>query len=197
MNLQLAERLLEIQRRDHELRERLLQENRLYGQYAEEMQAIHRDNAEALNAIIERYGWPGRSLVGKEAAQAAWLVAQHAICTPALQRRFRDCLAAAVARHEAPSRQLAWLEDRICFHEGQPQRYGTVFDWDEQGELVCQVEQDDDLDARRASVDLPPFTATLEREREAVRREGGGPPEDYADYRRRAEAWARQVGWRY
>ena len=196
MNLQLAERLLDMQRRDHELRERLLRKNRLYGHYADEMQALHRNNAHALNAIIEQHGWPGQSLVGEEAARAAWLVAQHAICTPVLQRRFRDSLAAAVEQFEAPGRQLARLEDRICFNEGRPQRYGTVFDWDEHGELVCQVERDVGLDARRASVGLPPFELTLKRERAAVRAEGGVPPADYADYRRRADDWARQVGWR-
>ena len=56
MNLQLAERLLDMQRRDHELRERLLHENRLFGHYADEMQALHRNNAHALNAIIEQHG---------------------------------------------------------------------------------------------------------------------------------------------
>jgi hypothetical protein len=51
--------------------------------------------------------------------------------------------------------------------------------------------QREDLDARRATVGLPPW------ERAAVRSEGGAPAEeDYADYRRRAEDWARRVGWR-
>ena len=196
MNLQLTERLLDMQRSDHELRERLLRENRLWGHYADEMQALHRNNAHALDAIIEQHGWPGQSLVGEVAAKAAWLVAQHAICTPALQRRFRDSLAAAVEQSEAPARQLAWLEDRIRFNEGRPQRYGTVFDWNEHGELVCRVERDEGLDARRASVGLPPFEQGLDRQRAAVRAEGGVPPADYDDYRRQADRWARQVGWR-
>src|SRR3954463_5844981 len=33
---------------------------------------------ERLAAIIEDVGWPGRSLVGEDAADSAWLVAQHA-----------------------------------------------------------------------------------------------------------------------
>ena len=148
MKADLAEHLLTLQREDSETRERLLREGRLYGHYADEMQSVHTANAQALNAIIEQHGWPGMSLVGEEAARAAWLLAQHAICTPGLQRRFRDCLEEAVARNEAPKRQLAWLEDRICFHEGRPQRYGTVFDWNAQGELVCEVEQDEGLATR-------------------------------------------------
>ncbi|MGB5261157.1 MAG: DUF6624 domain-containing protein [Gammaproteobacteria bacterium] len=196
LNRQLAEQLLDLQRRDNETREQLLQEGRLFGVYSDEMQAVHTDNAQALNAIIEQHGWPGLSLVGEEAARAAWLVAQHAICTPGLQRKFRDCLAEAVAHHEAPKWQLASLEDRICFNEGRPQLYGTVFDWNAQGELVCEVEQDEGLDARRTAVGLPPFDAALARERAAARAEGGKPTEDYADYRRRAADWARKVGWR-
>src|SRR3989338_703283 len=35
-------------------------------------------NTEKLKKIINKYGWPGKSLVGEKAADAAWLIAQHA-----------------------------------------------------------------------------------------------------------------------
>jgi hypothetical protein len=75
------------------------------------------------------------------------------------------------------------------------QRYGAVLDWSAAGELDCEVEDPEGLDARRAAVGLPPFREALEHQRREIRREGGAPPEDYADYRRRARAWAKGTGW--
>jgi|HubBroStandDraft_3_1064219.scaffolds.fasta_scaffold71532_2 hypothetical protein len=49
-------------------------------------------------------GWPGRTLVGEDGAQAAWLLAQHADHNPDLQRAFLDALRDAVARGELPRR---------------------------------------------------------------------------------------------
>jgi hypothetical protein len=37
-------------------------------------------------------------------------------------------------RGDAPALQAAMLEDRIRAFEGRPQRYGTQFDWDANGE---------------------------------------------------------------
>ncbi|MCB1910089.1 MAG: hypothetical protein KDH15_22220 [Rhodocyclaceae bacterium] len=182
--------------RDRETRSRLLEQGALYGDYAVAMERVHRENAEALAALVAAHGWPGRSLVGVEGCRAAWLVAQHAICTPDLQRRFRACLRQAADAGEVPERQWAMLDDRIRFNEGRAQRYGTVLDWNEDGELACTLEDPAAVDLRRRSVGLPPFAEALAAHRAEVAAEGGGPPEDLADYRRRAELWARRTGWR-
>ena len=122
----LRDELLALLQRDTDTRKRLLDEGRLYGDYAQEMQQVHRENAERLAAVIERHGWPGPARVGLEASRAAWTIAQHSICTPALQRGFLDALKAAVARGDAPKLQLAYLTDRIRFNEGRPEVYGTA-----------------------------------------------------------------------
>jgi hypothetical protein len=56
------------------------------------MQQVHRENAERLDALVKQYGWPGISSVGLDGSRAAWLVAQHSICTPSLQRKFCNLL---------------------------------------------------------------------------------------------------------
>ena len=195
MNEELAGELLAMQKRDFDERARLLELGRLYGDYAPEMQAVHIENARRLKEIVARHGWPGISLVGVEGCRAAWLIAQHSICTPDLQREFLTLLAQASAAVEAPRRQLALLTDRIRFHEGKPQLYGTVLDWDEQGELSCEVEDPANLDARRAEAGLPPFREELAKHRAEARAEGEEAPRDYAEYRRKARAWAESVGW--
>jgi hypothetical protein len=196
MNNTVLAAIEQMQRRDFETRQRLLQQDALYGDYAEEMQQVHRENAQQLDRIIAAHGWPGIAEVGIDGARAAWMVAQHAICTPDLQRKFLGLLEAAVARGDAAPLQAAMLADRIRFNEGRPQRYGTVLDWDESGELNCEVEDPAGLDARRAALGLAPFAQDLALHRAEVAAEGGRAPESFAAYREKALAWAKSVGWR-
>jgi hypothetical protein len=52
---------------------------------------------------------------------------------------------------------MALLTDRVLVHDGQKQRYGSQFDVKD-GKLVAQpVEDLSHLDARRASLGLPPM----------------------------------------
>ena len=196
MNARLVARLRELVAGDRRTRDRLLAESRLYGEYADEMQQVHRDNAERLARIVAAHGWPGIALVGEAGCRLAWTIAQHSICTPTLQRDFLAALETAVAAGDAPPRLAAMLADRIRFNEGRPQVYGTVLDWNEHGELDCELEDRDGVDARRAEVGLPPLAQSLAEQRAAAAAEGGKAPADYADYRRRADAWARRTGWR-
>ena len=195
VNAELAAELLALKQRDDEMRSRLVRERRLYEGYAEEMQQVHRENAQRLNEFVEQHGWPGISLVGLEGCRAAWLVAQHAICTPELQRKFHALIGAAAAKGEVPKPQLAYLTDRIRFNEGKPQLYGTVLDWNEQGELSCVVEDAANLDARRAEMGLPPSERDWERCRKETEAEGGRAPRDMTKRRREQLEWAKSVGW--
>jgi hypothetical protein len=51
------------------------------------MEAVHVKNAERLNEIVNEYGWPDEHIVGKDAADAAWLIIQHAIGFSDLPRK--------------------------------------------------------------------------------------------------------------
>ena len=195
MNQQLLNELMALKQRDTDTRSRLLKEGKLYGGYAPEMQQVHRENANQLNRIIEKSGWPGISIVGLEGCRATWLIAQHSICTPELQRKFLTLLVKASESGDVPRTQVAFLTDRIRFNENKPQVYGTVLDWNERGELSCEVEDPANLDARRKEVGLDPFREELEKHREEVKSEGGGPPEDFTEYKQKGREWASNVGW--
>ena len=195
MDQQLLDELLAMKQTDGDTRSRLLSEGKLYEGYAEAMQRVHCENAERLDEIVDRYGWPGISLVGLEGCRAAWLIAQHSICTPDLQRKFLALLADASERGDVPRAQVAYLTDRIRFNEGRPEIYGTVLDWNERGELSCEVEDAAHLDARRKEVGLPPFSQDLARHREEIDAEGGKAPANLAEFRRLQRKWAKSVGW--
>jgi hypothetical protein len=193
MSQPLPERLEAMVAEDRRVRAELAATGELYDGYAPRMAAVHQRNALALRAILDEHGWPGRTLVGEQGAQAAWTILQHAIGDPYLQRSGLPLLQAAVAAGEAPPAQAAYLEDRICFFERRPQRYGTQFDWDEQG-LMSPWTLADPLrvDEDRQAVGLESLADRLIQ----VRRDtAGSAPPDFA--RRQAEMldWARSVGW--
>jgi hypothetical protein len=165
----------------------------LYRGYAPRIEEVHRRNARELLALVEAHGWPGKSLAGEDGMHAAWLVLQHAVGEPAVQRGCLPVLRDAAARGEATPAQVAYLEDRIAYFERRPQRFGTQFDWDERGMMSpWTIEDPANVDALRASVGLPPLA---ERIAEVRRHAQGSVPPDYA--RRQAEmlAWSKSVGW--
>ena len=196
IELFLREELLNMAAEDGALRERLVADGTLFDGYNPLMAIVHRRNGDRLAEMVDAHGWPGRSLVGEDGADAAWLVLHHAIGDPALQRRCLPLLEEAAARGDVPAWHPATLLDSIRFQEGRPQVYGTVFDWDE-GELSSwQIEQPDGVDERRALVGLPSLSEQTASVREAAAAEGDLAPADPQARRQQAEAWARSVGWR-
>jgi uncharacterized protein DUF6624 len=197
MNEALRDELLAMEAEDRRVRAELIAEGLLGDGYHPRMAEVHNRNADRLSAIIDRHGWPGHSLVGEDAARAAWFVLQHAIGQPALQRRGLVLLREAAARGDASPIGPAMLEDRIAFFEGRPQRYGTQYGWDESGELApWTIEDEAGVDERRRAVGLPPLAENTRRLREQSARDGEAPPRDWKRRREEMEAWARQVGWR-
>ncbi len=80
---------------------------------------------------------------------------------------------------------MALLIDRIRFNEGKPQIYGTVLDWNEQGEFTCELENPDKVNELRNVVGMPPFEQSLQEHRDEVLAEGWQPPENFEAYKRR------------
>ena len=193
MNDSLKQQLVEMVEEDRRVRAKLDATGELYQGYAPRMAEVHLRNAQALEAIIDRFGWPGKSLVGEEGAHAAWFILQHAIGSPALQRRCLPLLEQAVAQGQAEPAHVAFLADRICSFERRPQRYGTQFDWDEHGQMSPWVLEDPRrVDEYRQSVGLGPLAERVREVREAA---AGAAPPDYQQRQAEILAWSRSVGW--
>jgi hypothetical protein len=125
--------------------------------------AADRENLPWLRQVIADVGWPGKSLVGEDGAQAAWLLVQHADKDPAFQRRCLELLAAAAERGEATVVQQAYLTDRVLLHEGKPQEYGTQAIARDGRFQPKNLRDPDHVDERRASVGLSPLAGYLAR----------------------------------
>ncbi|WP_329020849.1 hypothetical protein [Streptomyces sp. NBC_01601] len=68
--------------------------------------------------MIAECGWPGEARVGREAASAAWLLAQHADQRPDVQRQRLELLSDAVTSGDADPQHGALLEDRVRVAQG-------------------------------------------------------------------------------
>ncbi len=110
---------------DMQVRDELLASGELGRAYVPRMEEVHRRNAARLRELIELHGWPAEDIAGKDGAEAAWLIAQHAIGEPKFQRHTLTLLRACIAEGRVPAWHAAYLEDRIAMYEGRPQRYGT------------------------------------------------------------------------
>ena len=197
MNEALRADFLAMVERDNRVRAELVSTGELFDGYNARMAEVHKQNAKKLERIVGEFGWPGISLVGDEGVEAAWLVLQHAIANPDLQRRCLPLLKAASEIEEIPAFQVAYLEDRICFFEGRPQRYGTQFDWDESGMLSPHPLRDPErVDEYRRSVGLGPLSEKTEEMRLRAAAEGHEHPRDFQKRQKEKDDWARSVGWR-
>ena len=193
MHAALRTELLKLRQDDLETRARLAATGSLFQGYDPGMETVHRRNAARLAEIIETHGWPGTGLVGADGAEAAWLIAQHAIGEPAFQRRCLELLLAGVASDDVPAWQPAYLEDRIRMFEGRKQRYGTQLDTGPGGEPVpYPIEEPEQVDERRRAVGLPPLADHLAR----ADRMPAMSPAEREEWERGYRAWLKRTGWR-
>jgi hypothetical protein len=177
--------------RDLQVREDLIRRGVIYDGYHPEMEAIHVQNASRLKEILAEHGWPLAGIVGDDAAEAAWLIVQHAIGDPAFQRRCLRLLQSAAETGKVPLWQAAMLEDRIRMFEGKPQIYGTQLETDSEGRVRPYVlEHPEHVDERRSKVGLDGLSKNLAREKPAPK------STDPESFEREYQAWLRRVGWR-
>jgi uncharacterized protein DUF6624 len=149
---------------------------------AQHLIALVKAHTARLQAIVSQHGWPGRSLVGEDGADAAWLLLQHTnsqvttIRSAAGDQFCRTCLALlrdTVAAGEAHPRHLAALADSLRLGNGQPPEFASLpaqYTLDARGQPVFQHNVDTaDIDRRRAAIGLPPLAADI------THRPTGGP----------------------
>ncbi|MFE5592915.1 DUF6624 domain-containing protein [Streptomyces sp. NPDC056549] len=132
--------------------------------------AVDEANTAWLRELIAVHGWPGEALVGRRAAGAAWLLAQHADRRPDFQRECLELLAVAVTAGDADPQHGALLEDRVLIAQGQRQVFGTQLMQGPDGTLVpYPVRNPDDVEALRAAWGFEPLEAYIGKVSASIR----------------------------
>jgi hypothetical protein len=125
-----------------------------------EQEALDRRNQDQLDRIVKQYGWPTVKWAGREGAEGAFFVVQHADLD--YQKKYLSVVQEAVAQDNLSPSLLAMLEDRIRVKEGKKQIYGTQLNTAADGTSVLfPIEDEANVDARRASVGLGPLAEYL------------------------------------
>lgn len=117
----LARELIEMAKQDLALRDNIRR-----GADATFVQQIHPEDSarqQRLARIIATKGWPTRSMVGWEAADAAWLIAQHS--PQKLLKPWLSLMQKAALKHEIRPSNLATSIDRVLVYDNKKQLYGT------------------------------------------------------------------------
>jgi hypothetical protein len=127
-----------------------------YERLVKALEKIDKENTKWLKDAVAKHGWPTITLVGKDGAQAAWLLVQHADAAPKFQRKCLS-LMTRLQKHEVSQTNLAYLTDRVLLAEGKKQRYGTQFTLTDGKWTPRPLEDEANVDKRRAELGLPPL----------------------------------------
>ncbi|WP_020408510.1 DUF6624 domain-containing protein [Hahella ganghwensis] len=167
LNIDLQKELIGMQTKDQEIREladqelrRMIgheEENNLSVALQQEMLSIDQKNTRRLKEIIKQHGWPGKELVGETGITAIFLIVQHSPDSD-FQASMLPLLTASFEKGEGITGQdVALLTDRVRVTKGQYQLYGTQLEII-QGKLVfLPIEDEDNVDFRRAKMDMMPL----------------------------------------
>jgi hypothetical protein len=138
------------------------EKQREWQQITGKLKAVDEENTKWLRGLVEKHGWPTYTLVGKDGANAAWLLVQHADADPKFQRQCLD-LMAKLPRDEVSPSNLAYLTDRVLLAEGKKQRYGTQLIRVDGKLKPRPLEDEANVDRLRAEVGLPSLAEYIKR----------------------------------
>jgi Family of unknown function (DUF6624) len=167
----LHDELLAMVKVDQEVRQQAIRQGpgKLDPKLVEHWRAIDRKNTARMKEVIDKHGWPGKALVGDDGSHATWLLVQHADEDKPFQRRCLELMKESVKKGEASGRELAYLTDRVLVGEGKKQLYGTQFRQADGTMEPSPIEDEANVDKRRAEVGLEPLAEYRKRLEELYR----------------------------
>jgi hypothetical protein len=164
INQPLKRELFEIRESDQAMRRQIREVQQKFGQKSPEMDSLFKRTKRAddrnlprVTAIIDQYGWPGKSLVGDEGSLAAFFVIQHS--NLATMQKYLPLMRQAAASGELARQNLALLEDRVLTFQDKPQLYGSQYRYNATTGKpeFFPIADEAHVDERRASMGLGPL----------------------------------------
>lgn len=139
---------------------------------ARAVDAIDAANLMWLRKLIAEQGFPTAAQVGKEGVHLAWVLLQHADQDPKLQRDLLPVLEQRYSSGELPANDLARFTDRVLISKGEPQKYGTQFDWTADEFKLPEGSRLAEIDTERKRIGLMPladYACTIRSARDTMR----------------------------
>jgi hypothetical protein len=133
----------------------------------QEMAEFDERNTSWLKGVIEKQGWPKKSDVGEAAANAAWLLVQHADADPSFQLKALKLMEPLVPAGEVSKSNYALLYDRVMLKLIGKQRYATQMSCKDGKWTPSLLEDNAAVDSNRAEVGLAPLADYVKEMTEA------------------------------
>lgn len=124
---------------------------------------VTRSNFPTVKRILDKYGFPGYDLLGKEGSGNYFVLVQHSDFDVAFQQRALKLMKKQVDKKNAPGGSYAYLVDRVNLNTGKQQVYGTQVNMSATGTTLKPCMDTLHLDKRRASVGLSPIRDYLDQ----------------------------------
>ena len=132
-----------------------------FKEYSKEKWNAYKDSVFTTNKlfledVLNKYGYPGFDLVGKEGEKYYWLMTQHCDFDPTFQAKVLEKLEQQVKIENADGRNFGLLTDRVNLNLGKKQIYGTQVSYvRETGQAIPKPLSDSlSVNERRKSVGL-------------------------------------------
>ncbi|OZG70736.1 hypothetical protein BTA51_24430 [Hahella sp. CCB-MM4] len=163
LNLELQQELLNMETEDQGIRKVFEEKGweNISTELHEEMLRIDEKNTKRVKEILDQHGWPTKDLIGEEGMLAVFLIIQH---SPDIdfQRSMLPLLTSSYENNEGISGQdVALLTDRVRVNLGQKQLYGTQLEVVEGRLVFLPIEDEENVDQRRAKMDMIPLAEYL------------------------------------
>jgi len=114
---EIREELLKRLKASRELRMELIKNNNSAG--VTQLVKTDQENTAWVKSAIEKYGWLGNTLVGKDGQEAAFKLVMYAIQDREFQKQYFELLQKAVKDGEAPAAQIPLLAERMNLMGGK------------------------------------------------------------------------------
>lgn len=160
LNQQLMRQLDTVNRRDQQFRSAEVQHQAAGDQVKDDENmrrqgVLDQKNMAEIEAIIAKYGYPGKSLVGEQYQSVAFMVIQHA--DPEMRDKYLPVIRQAAEEGQLKSSSVAIMVDRSRMDKGEKQVYGSQLHETKQGFKIVPIEDEEHVNERRKKVGLSPL----------------------------------------
>ncbi|RYE20925.1 MAG: energy transducer TonB [Sphingobacteriaceae bacterium] len=156
---------------------------------------LDRNNLVKIEKLFVIYGYPGKSLVGEKQQSTAFLVIQHS--DQETQEKYLPMLTKAAEKGELKASSLGILVDRIKTGRGEKQIYGSQTHETKQGIKIYPIEDEQNVNIRRAKIGLQPLEIYLKHwniDYKVPTPSKPNPPEMYYVAEQREESRVEAIG---
>ena len=158
LNEELSNELISMEVDDQAIRNLIIQQGGFEnapGDLMEEMSRIDERHTARLKKIFQDHSWPNKELVGVSGVGAAFILLQH---SPDLkfQEEMLPYIKKSFDRGEGiQGSEVALLTDRVRVRNGNSQLYGSQFKFEDGGLVYISIEDEENVDERRAKLGMP------------------------------------------